>query len=57
MDYDDYMLMKADQAEPCVCGEEKGDYCACEEEACLICKAAPCICDRIYQEWKDSRFD
>ena len=53
MDYDTYMLMQADMAEPCVCGEEKGDNCACEEEECITCKAAPCRCDAIYDAWRE----
>jgi hypothetical protein len=55
MDYDDYMLMQEEMAEPCViCGEEKGDNCGCEEE-CIICASAPCRCDEIYDAWKDDK--
>lgn len=46
MDYDDYMLMKAERREM-----EGTDE---QEKECFTCHAAPCRCDDIYQEWRDS---
>lgn len=44
MDYEDYILMREAQN----LGEGNG-----EEEECVICKAAPCRCDAIYDAWKE----
>lgn len=67
MDYDDYLIQMEQQRMGPDCDCLEGDCDACEEEDCncerhekdcSLCKTIRgCKCDRLYDEWRDSRYD
>ena len=50
MDFDTWVLIEEGMLD-----QKERDH--AKEEECFTCGFFPCGCDRIYDEWKDSRYD